>query len=90
MRKRTRDLKELYQYILATIIVLGQIWLFKEVLTTVIPESNKSTFDMLVGSLITAFTLITGYFFGSSLGSKNKTDIMNEKEAEKTDNTPEN
>lgn len=86
MKKVRQNLKELYQYALATIIVLSVIWLFNKTLTTAIPEPNQKIFDMLVGSLISAFTLIIGYFFGSSLGSKAKTDILNEKEEKEPEN----
>ncbi len=71
-----QNLKEAYQYLLATIIVLGIIWLFSQVLITEIPANNQKIIDVLSGSFVSAFTLVIGYFFGSSMGSSRKTEIM--------------
>ncbi len=84
MRNLSKNLKEVYQYVLATIIVIGIFWLFSELLTAEIPKENIKLLDMLTGALLTAFTLIVGYFFGSSMGSKEKTALISKnKEIEK-------
>ena len=76
MKNLSKNLKEVYQYVLASIIVIGIFWLFAELLTAEIPKNNIKLLDMLTGALLTAFTLIVGYFFGSSMGSKSKTEML--------------
>ena len=38
-----------------------------------VPEENQRMFDMAFGAVIAAFTQVIGYYFGSSMGSKQKT-----------------
>lgn len=88
MKNLSKDLKEIYQYLLASIIVIGIFWLFAELLTAKIPAANIKLLDMLTGALLTAFTLIVGYFFGSSMGSKSKTEMLSKpKEIDEKDMT---
>ena len=71
-----QNLKESFQYVLAIFIVLAMVWLFQKVLTIEIPESNLDTFKSLAKTFELSFTLIIGYFFGSSMGSKSKTELL--------------
>ena len=41
-----------------------------------IPEESQRLFDMGFGAVVAAFTQVIGYYFGSSAGSKQKTDLM--------------
>ena len=41
-----------------------------------IPEESQRLFDMGFGAVVAAFTQVIGYYFGSSMGSKQKTDLM--------------
>ena len=41
-----------------------------------IPEESQRLFDMGFGAVVAAFTQVIGYYFGSSMGSKQKTQIM--------------
>ena len=41
-----------------------------------IPEESQRLFDMGFGAVVAAFTQVIGYYFGSSMGSKQKTHIM--------------
>ena len=43
-----------------------------------IPEGNQRGFDMAFGAVVAKMTAIISYYFGSSIGSKQKTSIMNE------------
>lgn len=45
-----------------------------------IPEESQRLFDMGFGAVVAAFTQVIGYYFGSSAGSKQKTDLMNKTE----------
>ena len=49
------------------VLVITMMLFFKEV-----PEANRTLVDMLLGSLIGSFATIVAFYFGSSLGSKQK------------------
>tara|TARA_X000001316_G_scaffold12112_2_gene5606 strand:+ start:476 stop:964 length:489 start_codon:yes stop_codon:yes gene_type:complete len=42
-----------------------------------IPKESQRLFDMGFGAVVAAFTQVIGYYFGSSMGSKQKTNLMN-------------
>jgi hypothetical protein len=41
-----------------------------------VPEESQRLFDMGFGAVVAAFTQVIGYYFGSSAGSKHKTELM--------------
>lgn len=51
-------------------VVAGAIGLWQ------IPEESQRLFDMGFGAVVAAFTQVIGYYFGSSMGSKHKTEMM--------------
>lgn len=42
-----------------------------------IPKESQRLFDMGFGAVVAAFTQVIGYYFGSSMGSKQKTNLIN-------------
>ena len=44
-----------------------------------VPTENKDLLNLVVGTLIGSFSGIVSYFFGSSLGSSKKDQLLNEK-----------
>jgi len=73
-----KQAKEIFQYALATLIVLCffaflVLLIYKPILTP-----NSETLNIAAGALMSAFGMIIGYFFGSSVGSQRKTDIIAE------------
>ena len=52
-------------------IVAGAIGLWE------IPEGQQRLYDMAFGAVVAQMTAVVSYYFGSSFGSKQKTDIMN-------------
>jgi len=72
-RKRINFLAML---ILAAIVVIGFFALLYFFVFIGIPVQNEALLNIAVGALIGSFTSVIGYFFGSSAGSANKTDIM--------------
>jgi len=54
-------------------VIAGAIGLWE------IPEESQRLFDMAFGAVVAAFTQVIGYYFGSSVGSKQKTNLMNGK-----------
>lgn len=68
--------KELFMYILAIIIVVGIFVLLGILIVREVPVANKDLLNIVVGAFISAFTLVIGYFFGSSKGSADKTELL--------------
>ena len=54
-------------------VVAGAIGLWE------IPKESQRLFDMGFGAVVAAFTQVIGYYFGSSAGSKQKTNLINKK-----------
>jgi hypothetical protein len=71
--------KNTFQYILGSLIVVGFFVLLILLVLLDIPEPNKDLLNLVVGALIGSFATVVGYFYGSSLGSKEKTDLLNSK-----------
>jgi hypothetical protein len=71
--------KNLPLYILAAIIIIGFFTVLGLLLFKPIPEANQRVLDMLLGALVTCFIAIVMYWFGSSKGSADKTEMMNQK-----------
>ena len=69
-----KNAKELYMYLLGSIIVIG---FFATLIFMISKDRYMSEVNMIVGALIGAFITVTGYFYGSSKGSADKTEILN-------------
>lgn len=74
-----KNTREILMYVLGAFIVGGFFALLYVLLFTVIPEQNKSILDIVIGALISAFTSIVSYFYGSSVGSRDKSEMLNNK-----------
>jgi dolichol kinase len=74
--------KESYMYILGSLIVIGFFGLLYLLIRFSIPTENINMLNIVVGALIGSFTTVVGYFFGSSKGSSEKTQLLNEKKSE--------
>ena len=71
--------KEIFQYILGGLIVSGFFALLILLVLSAVPTENKDLLNLVVGALIGSFSGIVSYFFGSSLGSSKKDQLLNEK-----------
>jgi drug/metabolite transporter (DMT)-like permease len=68
--------KDVFQYVLGALIVIGFFVLLYLLVSKEVPGNNKDLLNLVVGALIGSFAAIVGYFYGSSKGSQEKTDIM--------------
>lgn len=68
--------KSIFQYALGGLITVGFFVLLYLLLLSAVPEENKEILNIVVGALIGSFTSIVGYFYGSSLGSADKNDLL--------------
>ena len=75
--------------ILAAAIVVGFFVLLYIFVFYGIPVQNEALLNITCGALIGSFTTVVGYFFGSSAGSANKTDIMAKDIKDEKDKSPE-
>lgn len=74
-----KQTREIAMYILGGLIVAGFFVLLYILLFQDVPEENKDILQIAVGALIGAFTGVVGYFYGSSVGSKDKTEMLGPK-----------
>lgn len=69
-------LKDIFQYCLAVVVMVGFLTLIFLLFNKSIPAENKDVAYVAVGTLGTAFGLVLNYFFGSTKGSAEKTEII--------------
>ena len=67
-------------YLLASLIVIGFFVLLYILTTTEVPPENKDALNLVIGALIGSFTSIISYYFGSSKGSADKTEMLHKPE----------
>lgn len=73
MKKKTKDI---FTYALAAFVMLLIFGAVGYILTKVVPAENKDIALLIFGNLMSWGGLIVGYFFASSKGSQEKTDII--------------
>ena len=66
-------LKDIYMYILGSVVVLGVLGITVYLIAT---GKYESTIQLLVGCLISAFSTVVGYFYGSSKSSSDKNEMI--------------
>jgi hypothetical protein len=68
--------KDIFQYGLGALIIVGFFALLIVLVFTEVPEKNAHLLDLVVGALIGSFATIVGYYFGSSSGSAKKDETI--------------
>jgi len=68
--------KEIYMYALGALVALGLFVIIYFLIRIATPEGNKDALLILLGVIAGAFTSVVGYFFGSSKGSADKTELL--------------
>ena len=72
-----KDIKEIFMYALAGLLIFSILTIVAILIYVPIPEPNKEILYIVIGSLLTAFITVVTFFFGSSKGSADKTELMN-------------
>lgn len=70
------NVKQIFMYSLAGLLVVSILVLVGVLMFKPLPEPNKSILEIIMGSLISAFMAVVSYFFGSSKGSADKTQMI--------------
>ncbi|MBA7624852.1 hypothetical protein ES703_32266 [subsurface metagenome] len=71
--------KRLAMYILGGVITVGFFGLLILLIFKSVPEVNSEMLYISIGALIGAFTTVVGYFYGSSQGSSDKSELLSGK-----------
>jgi uncharacterized membrane protein YccC len=71
--------KQIFQYILGGLIVAGFFIMLGLLIYVTVPGDNKDLLNIALGALIGCFTSIVNYFYGSSLGSSEKNEMLKPK-----------
>lgn len=74
-----KTIKDIYQYALGAIVVLGFFVLLYILMKSEIPSTNRDLLSLIIGALIGSFTTVISYFYGSSKGSAEKDVLLNSK-----------
>lgn len=69
-------MNDLIGNIVGILIVLGFLMCVGIVLFFKVPEGSQRLADIMLGALGTMAAAVVNFFFGSSVGSKKKTEIM--------------
>lgn len=73
MDKKTKDI---LLYSLGGIVILMALVIIIGLFQVEVYESNKDLFNICAGIVLGAFTQVVSFFFGSSQGSKDKTEKL--------------
>ena len=77
--------KEIFFYSLGALIVLG---FFLILGVSIAKGDNPEAVNLCIGTLLAGFGTVVGYYYGSSKGSADKTEMMHSN-AKARDNPPE-
>lgn len=70
--------KEIYQYILGAVIIVGFILILLFLTVYPIPQDNKEVLYLAIGGYLTFVGAVVGYFYGSSKSSSDKNEILSD------------
>ena len=69
--------KDIYMYILGALIVISILGIVGLLVFQPIPEINKDMLNIVLGALLAQFASVVQYFYGSSKGSSDKNEMLN-------------
>lgn len=75
--------RDIYQYALGTLVALGFFATLACLIFVEMPEKNKEPLLILLGVLGSKFSDVVGYFYNSSKGSADKSEVLNKMQEER-------
>ena len=68
--------KDIYMYVLGGLISVGFFFVLVLLIYKPMPSDNRDIFYLIVGALISFEGVIINYFYGSSRGSAEKSEML--------------
>lgn len=68
--------KDIFQYALAAVVIIGWFILFGMIFFKVIPPDNAAAANQMFGALTMAVATVIAYFFGTNKNSAAKTEML--------------
>ncbi len=75
-RRRQEAMNDWAPSVLGVLIIFGFFVVLAAMLTQRLPEGAETEFSIMLGALATMTAAVVNYFFGSSVGSREKTRLM--------------
>ena len=75
----TKELKDRFMFILGAIIMICFFVVLGLLIFHGMPENNKDVLYLIIGALIGFAGSVVNYFYGSSKGSSDKSEMLNSK-----------
>jgi uncharacterized membrane protein len=75
-----KNWKDIFMMVLAVVIVLCVLLTTILLMKWQVPGENKDALYLVLGALLGSFTMVVSYFFGSSKGSSDKTELLKQKD----------
>jgi drug/metabolite transporter (DMT)-like permease len=75
----TKETKDKFMFTLGGIIMIAFFIILGLLIFHSMPTDNKDVLYLIIGALIGFASNVVNYFYGSSKGSADKTDILNKK-----------
>ena len=75
-RQREMTIKDVTPMILAFVVTLGFFGVLAVLMFYSVPAASRDVLNIMLGSLGTAWTGVVAYYFGSSIGSDRKTELL--------------
>lgn len=77
-----KRVNEIFMHSLGALLILGFFVLLFLLVVKPVPVQNGELLYLVAGALIGNFSSVVNYFFGSSMGSKQKTELLAKKPQE--------
>jgi hypothetical protein len=71
-----KKINEIFMYCLGVLLTIGFFLLLILLILRPVPVQNSELLYLVVGALLGSFNHVVNFFFGSSVGSKHKTDLI--------------
>ena len=70
---------QIFMYSLGALVVIGFFIIIFALITKSVPETNNDVLVYSLGALTSAFLSIVAFYYGSSQGSRDKTEMISKK-----------
>lgn len=68
--------KQIFMYALGALVVIAFFAVIYLLIFNGVPAENDNLLNISIGALLASFSTVVGYFYGSSLGSSEKNEML--------------